>query len=169
MRPVKFQRADTSRFITVWFVLFLFWILVSSEVDLQHVFVGAAASLAVSYYSFDLLLREGEGLPKTGSILPLVRFFISLAFDVIKANIHVAKIVLDPRLPISPSIVKFKTRLTSDNLKAALANSITLTPGTITIDIIGDTFYVHALTREAAEDVANWPIEDILMEVENAA
>ncbi len=88
--------------------------------------------------------------------------------EIIKANIDVARIVLHPRLPIEPSIVKFKTTLKGDTAKVSLANSITLTPGTITMDIIGDTFYVHALTREAAEDVTNWPIEDLLKEVEDA-
>jgi multicomponent Na+:H+ antiporter subunit E len=59
--------------------------------------------------------------------------------------------------------------LKSDTAKATLANSITLTPGTLTIDIKGDTFYVHTLTKEDADEVKRWHMEERLLEVEDAA
>jgi len=61
----------------------------------------------------------------------------------IKSNLDVARRVLTPSLPINPGIVKFKTKLTTDYSKMVLANSITLTPGTLTVDVIDDTFYIH--------------------------
>lgn len=54
-----------------------------------------------------------------------------------------ARRVLSPSLPINPGIVKFKTKLTTNYSKMVLANSITLTPGTLTVDVIDDTFYIH--------------------------
>jgi multicomponent Na+:H+ antiporter subunit E len=162
------SREDKVSFITSFAVLFLFWILVSSKADLQHMIVGIGAALAVSHLSYDLMAKDTLRPPRLRTLQPILFFIATLLLEIIKANIEVAKIVLDPKLPIEPSIVKFKTKLKGDTAKVSLANSITLTPGTITMDIIGDTFYVHTLTREAAEDVTNWPIEDLLKEVEDA-
>ncbi len=65
--------------------------------------------------------------------------------ELLKSNFNVARIVLTPGLPIQPGIVKFTTTLKSDMAKMLLANSITLTPGTLTVDIVGDTYYIHWL------------------------
>jgi multicomponent Na+:H+ antiporter subunit E len=159
---------DKFSFITSFALLFSFWILVSSAVDLQHILVGIGAALVVSHLSYDLMAKDTLSPPHPRALLPILLFIPTLLLEIIKANIEVAIIVLHPKLPIEPSFVKFKSKLKGDTAKVSLANSITLTPGTITMDIIGDTFYVHALTRAAAEDVANWPIEDLLKEVEDA-
>jgi multicomponent Na+:H+ antiporter subunit E len=77
----------------------------------------------------------------------------------IKSNLDVAKRVVDPKLPINPGIVKVKTKLKSDIAKLALANSITLTPGTLTIDVSGQYFYIHWIdvkdtdVQKASEDI----------------
>ncbi|RMF90027.1 MAG: hypothetical protein D6733_04920 [Methanobacteriota archaeon] len=149
--------------------LFLFWILLSSALDPAHIAVGLAAAALVSRFSSDLLIRRDERIPSPKALLPYLSYLGHLAVEIVKANIHVARLVLDPRLPIAPSIVKFKTGLKGEVAKASLGNSITLTPGTLTIDIKGDTFYVHALTREAAEEVRAWHMEKRLKEVEDAA
>lgn len=154
-------------FTVAFIALFLFWILVSSSFDIQHIVVGVMVSFVVSRFSSDLILQKGEKLPSFKSIPYIFIYLVQLLIEIIKANIDVARIVLDPKLPISPAIVKFKTKLKENNSKVALANSITLTPGTITIDLIGDTFYVHTLTRKAAEEITLWPIENILEEIEN--
>lgn len=160
---------DRPSYIIAFVILFLFWIFVSSAVDVQHILVGAAAALVVSYFSSDLLLQKGQSLPSVKAMPLFFLYLAHLSVEIVKANIHVARIVLDPKLPISPSIVRFKTRLKGETAKASLANSITLTPGTLTIDIIGDNFYVHALTKEAAEGVKSWHMEKRLAEVEDAS
>lgn len=154
-------------FTVAFIALFLFWILVSSSFDIQHIVVGVMVSFVVSRFSSDLILQKGEKLPSLKVIPHFLSYILLLSFEIVKANLQVARIVLDPNLPISPSIVKFKTKLKGNNAKFILANSITLTPGTITVDIIGDTFYVHTLTRIAAEEITDWPIEDILKEAED--
>ena len=70
-------------------------------------------------------------------------YLLALAIEMVKANIDVAMRVINPGLPINPGIVEFKTELKSDFLKFILANSITLTPGTLTMDVRGDSFFVH--------------------------
>jgi multicomponent Na+:H+ antiporter subunit E len=88
---------------------------------------------------------------------------------IVKANIDVAVIVLQRRMPISPGIVKFKTDIRKDFRQGILANSITLTPGTLTIDMEDDVYVVHCLTRANAEDVCQWNMEQELLQIEEKA
>ncbi len=84
----------------------------------------------------------------------------------IKANLKVAYIVLHPKLPISPGMVQFKTRLKTDLAKVIFANAITLTPGTLTVDIEDDLFTVHGLTDSDLETFNDHPFEQILLQIE---
>jgi multicomponent Na+:H+ antiporter subunit E len=150
-------------------LLFLFWILVSSSLDLQHILVGILAALMVSYSSSDLLVSKRGKIPSFRAVPILLSYLGHFVVELIIANIEVARIVLDPSLPISPAIIKFKSKLKGDYAKVIFANTITLTPGTLTMDLVDATFYVHTLTKEAAEDVTEWPLENILMRFENVA
>jgi len=76
------------------------------------------------------------------------------------ANIHVAALALNPKMPIDPKIITFKTKLESDVSWVTLANSITLTPGTVTVDIKDGVFYVHALSKKVADDLNTGEMED---------
>ncbi|MCF6356926.1 MAG: Na+/H+ antiporter subunit E [Draconibacterium sp.] len=77
------------------------------------------------------------------SLFYMSYFLVIFLRELIKSNFDVARRVLTPSLPINPGIVKFKTKLPTDFAKMVLANCITLTPGTLTIDVIDDTFYIH--------------------------
>ena len=76
-------------------------------------------------------------------IIYFIQYFFVFIIALIKSNFDVAKRVISPDLPINPGIVKFKTKLTNGFARMVLANTITLTPGTLTIDAIGNTFYIH--------------------------
>ena len=76
-----------------------------------------------------------------------------LLVEIVKANFDVARRVLDPRLPIDPRLFETKMSQTSDLGRVIYANSITLTPGTISLDIGNDTILVHALTRQGQDGV----------------
>jgi multicomponent Na+:H+ antiporter subunit E len=88
----------------------------------------------------------------------------------IKANLDVARRVISPSLPINPGIVKIKTRLKSDYAKMVLANSITLTPGTLSVDIVDDYIYIHWIDvkstdpEQAFKDIAE-TFEKILIKI----
>lgn len=91
------------------------------------------------------------------------RFFLYvpwLFYQVVLSNFHVARLVLSPRLPIDPKLIRYKTKLESDTSMVTLANSITLTPGTITIAIENGEFVVHALSRKVADDLNAGDMED---------
>ena len=76
-----------------------------------------------------------------------------MLWEIVKANIDVARRILDPRLPISPTIIKVRAGQRHDITRVIYANSITLTPGTVSVDTNGDEITVHALTEQAARAV----------------
>lgn len=142
--------------------LFGFWVIVSETLDIQHVLVGAVVAYLVELFNRDFL-KDFRFWGKTSfatKIVILSTVLVVLVKDMIKANIQVAKIVLSPKMPISPGIVTFKTNLKSPLAKTFLANSITLTPGTLTIEVSEDIFVVHYLTEENADDVVNWNVKE---------
>lgn len=115
--------------------------------DIWHLGLGLVACALVAYLSSDLLfkkLRSGTRLRETAAFIAYLPW---LFYQIYLANIYVVKVALGPNLAakISPHIVKFKTRLKSEMAITTFANSITLTPGTITVHIEGGYFYVHAL------------------------
>ena len=148
------------------FVLFIFlfgfWIIASETLHWQHLLVGAIVAYLVGIFNKDFLrdfhFFGRQSFVKQITVLGLI--LIILVKDMILANIQVAKIVLSPKMPISPGIVTFKTNLKSPLARTLLANSITLTPGTLTLDVDDDIFVVHYLTEENAEDVKNWNIKE---------
>lgn len=119
------------------------WLLLTWSLQWQEVLVGVVVALLA-----ELLL--GNIFPVGAiRILNPVRFFwlviygIVFGWYVIRANFDVAYRVINIYMPINPGIVKVSTKLKSDMARTFLANSITLTPGTLTVDMIGDKLYVH--------------------------
>ncbi len=149
---------NIKHFITTYIIVLAFWLLLSAHFDRFHVGAGIACSGVVAYASHDLLFTGtgNHGLTKT---LRFIAYLPWLIYQIVLANIDVAKRALSPRMPIDPQVVTFKTMLKSDVARTALANSITLTPGTVTIDIVDDVFYVHAIAKEPADDLLGGAME----------
>jgi multicomponent Na+:H+ antiporter subunit E len=146
-------------------ILASFWVLLSGQFDLFHLTLGALCCLLVSLMSHDLLFRKKKG-PRR--ILLAVRFALYLPWlflQILAANLHVAYLSLHPRMKdlIDPKVIKFNSKLKNDVAKVTLGNSITLTPGTITVHIVGDEFVVHAIDRKAAGDL---PGDEVPSEME---
>lgn len=129
-----------------------FWIILSGMFDPFHFTLGLICCLLVAFFSHDLLFFGGDFPAWARGLVGIVGYLPILVWEIIKANIQVAYIVLHPRMMelIDPQVVRFRTTLTKRISKVALAQSITLTPGTITVDIQQDEFVVYALTGEAA-------------------
>ncbi|MEA1898004.1 MAG: Na+/H+ antiporter subunit E [Bacteroidota bacterium] len=132
----------TSVFLN-WLFLFIVWNAFTSNFQAQEVITGLIISFLLALFTsrfFDCCsLRVLHPVSLFYSIVYVFVFLIAL----IRSNFDMAKRVLSPSLPINPGIVKFKTKLQSDFAKMMLANSITLTPGTLSVDLIEDTLYVH--------------------------
>ncbi|MFA9459305.1 Na+/H+ antiporter subunit E [Thiohalorhabdus methylotrophus] len=133
-------------------VLFVLWILLSGHFDGLLLSLGIASSLLVALLAGRIDAADRE--PQRMAVGPaLITYWAWLAWQVILSNIDVARRVLSPSLPISPCIVRVRASQKTDLGRVIFANSITLTPGTVSIDLQGDEVEVHALSREAAEDL----------------
>jgi len=145
-----------------------FWLVFSGQLDALHLGAGVLSAALVAVLARDLA-GIGTRLDTRGRRIPVFTFsvhwgrfavyLIWLLGQVIVANLQVAFIVLHPRLPISPTVVRFRTRLPGDLGRTTLGNSITLTPGTITLDVEGDRLVIHALTRASAQQVLTRAME----------
>ena len=114
--------------------------------------LGVVSVFIVVVLSRRMNLVDEEGVPFR--YLPrLVLYAPWLVWEVVKANLDVAKRVLQPSLPIHPMLIKVKAGQKSDLGRVIYANSITLTPGTVSVQIEGETITVHALSKEAADGV----------------
>ena len=155
---------NLKRTITLSSILFIFWIVLAQSYQIKDLIAGLVCAVGVALVSQLLLSGQMESLDlQTGQIFRLALYLPYLLWEIVKANVDVAEIVLDPRLPISPVIVKFKFALTEDLPLVTLANSITLTPGTLTIDVQDDTFYIHCLAEHHAEAIFDWTLQEKTM------
>ncbi len=127
-------------------LLFLVWVGLTNSLDLQELSVGFILSLGVAYF-----FGGSETLHLGTVIIKYLKFAPTFIKALIQSNIEVAKIVLTPGLPVNPGIVKLKTTLKNDYDKLILANAITLTPGTITMDLRGEDIYIHVLNLKTTD------------------
>jgi multicomponent Na+:H+ antiporter subunit E len=128
------------------------WLLLSGHFEWLFLGFGVLSVAAAVFLARRMNAIDSEGFP-----MQMLRFVFLywpwLAWEIGKSNIAVARLVLNPRLPISPTMIEVKATQRSDVGRVTYANSITLTPGTVTVAIEGDRFLVHALTRDMAADV----------------
>lgn len=134
--------------------LLSFWLVLSGHFTVFLVLAGVGSSAAVVWVARRMEVVDREGVPVD---LWRIAFFYWpwLAREIIKSAWEVSKIILDPRLPISPTLVRFRPSQRSVVGLVTHANSITLTPGTITVDASPGEFLVHGLTKAGAEAVIN--------------
>jgi len=131
------------RALVLFVLLFLIWGLLTFNLSLPNLVVGAAAAALTTLIFSPYFPRDVKKIFQIKRYFWLLLYAFVFLWECIKANFDVAYRVLHPRMPIKPGIVKFKTGLKSEMAKTMLANSITMTPGTITVDIIDDDFYIH--------------------------
>ena len=137
-------------------LLFALWVVLSGKFDAFHLGIGAASALGIALGTQRLLLAP----PAIGPIglhpLAIVPWFRMLGYlpwlfgQVVLASVEVAVIVVRPKMPIHPHIVRVRTQLPHTLARLTLAHSITLTPGTVTLDAQDDVLLVHALTERSA-------------------
>lgn len=145
------------RFAISFSILFIFWILLSGQFDAFHLTLGVLSTLVVTFWTGDMLVVDSQ-MPLVSRLILFIRFVnysIWLFWEIVLANFHVVYVALHPRMEtiLQPQMVEFKTNLKTDLAKFVLANSITLTPGTVTVRIENDVFLIHALTNHTAAGV----------------
>ena len=151
----------------MYILLFLLWIALNGRITAEIALFG----VAISAFVYWIMCRFLEYNPRNDLIflrrLPLIIYYIFVLFvEIIKSSIVALKIVYSHKLDIQPQVVFFDVPLKSEFLRTILANSITLTPGTITVDVDDDHFCVHALDYTMTEGIDDSVFVRLLMKME---
>jgi multicomponent Na+:H+ antiporter subunit E len=154
------HKLNPSAFLATFIILLALWLVLSGHYDAFHVTLGLICCALVSFFSYDLLFPAFQWGRNLAILFRFMAYLPWLFYQIILSNLHVARMVLHPQMPIDPAIVEFKTKLKSSLSQTTLANSITLTPGTITVDIRDGKYYVHALTKKVAADLLSGEMEN---------
>lgn len=144
------HRTPVIHSVSLFFFLYLFWLLLSGLFTAFLLSAGAGCALAVVWFSRRMDVVDAEGHPVHLGARALL-YWPWLLKEVAKSAWQVSRIIVDPKLPISPTLVRFKPGQVSEVGLVIHANSITLTPGTITIEARPNEFLVHGITRDGAE------------------
>jgi len=158
-----FKKSVSDRKIYLIILLAAFWVILSGMYDLFHLSLGAASVILVVLLNRRVISLNFYSQERSNASFRIHRLLVYipwLIWEMVLSSIQVAVIILSPKMPINPSIIRFKVRLPNMTSKVILGNSISLTPGTLTIDIEGDEFLVHALTDEAFSLISSGRLPD---------
>jgi len=137
-------------------LLFLLWFLLSGRMDPWFLGLGAFTSIAISWFH-----SRQPGPPNPA--IPFFRFMFYipwLFYRIFLSNFHMMYLILHPKLPIHPKLISYHTHLRNPAAVTLLANSVTLTPGTITAEVNTPDLLVHALDENSAKDLVSKRLEE---------
>lgn len=155
-----------ARSIGFLLTLYAFWLLLSGMFTPFLLAAGAGCVLGVFLLARRMHVVDREGFPIHLALRALFSYWPWLVKEIIKSAWDVSRRILDPRLPISPTLVEFAPTQKTDLGLVVHANSITLTPGTISVEVAPGRFLVHALTREGAAGLAGSEMDRRCTELE---
>jgi multicomponent Na+:H+ antiporter subunit E len=154
------RTAGLGQFVVLFCSTYAFYLLVSGTLSAFDLATGAISAGVVSAVLWRITTRGEVELSKLGGRLARFALYVPfLLWEIVKANIDIAYVVLHPRLPIDPKTVEFDAAVWSALPATTLANSITLTPGTLTVDVTQRHFTVHSLTVGSREDLLDGALE----------
>jgi len=157
------------RLLSLFLILSGFWLLLSGIYSGFLVTAGIVSAFAIAQFARRMDLVDHEGHPIHLVWGALLSYWPWLLREIVKSGWDVTRRVLHPSLPISPTLESFRPAQHSDVGLVIHANSITLTPGTITIEVAPDRFLVHALTREGAAGLADSEMDRRCARLEGAS
>lgn len=149
------------------FLMFAVWLILNGKVTMEICLFGAVISATLLLFMFKFMDYSWKKELLLYSLVPFFAKYIwVLIEEIVKANVCVLKLILTPGLEPEPALVYFDTQLNSQTAKMILANSITLTPGTITVSVEDSKFCVHCLDTELAEGLEDSVFVKLLEEME---
>ncbi len=152
-------------------IYFILWLILNGSTDTEVLILGVIISFSLNYFLQRIVKIQPVVISPFALIklLPGVILYISvLIIEIIKANFAMIKLVLAHDIDVEPCLVRIHTKLKSRTARVALANSITLTPGTITVNLSGNELLVHALNHDFAKGLYNSNFERLLSEMEDS-
>ena len=139
------------QFFNLWLTLFIIWMIANASLALDTVIAGIVISavIALAFASFAKVYSVIRWSPTV--LYYYLKYLAVFFIELIKANLNVMRLVFSPKINIKPGIVEIKTELKSPIGRLALANTITLTPGTLVVDIKGDSLFVHCINISSTD------------------
>lgn len=137
--------------IAAWVGLFLVWVLLSGKFTPFHLSMGLATVILVAWLHSRLPATPERGAPALRT-LRLPAYGAWLLWQMLQSAIYVSRVIISPAKHLDPRLIAFRSTQPSMLSQVILANSITLTPGTLTVNLEGDRYLVHALTAATADD-----------------
>ncbi len=156
------------RLVSTFLTLFAFWLLLSGHYTGFLMTAGILCALGVVLFARRMDVVDQEGHPVHLAPRALLVYWPWLVKEIIKSALQVSAIILHPRLPISPTLLRVRATQKTDVGRTTFANSITLTPGTISVEVGEDEILVHALTRGSAEGLADGEMDRRVTRFEGA-
>lgn len=141
----------TRNFLLQFASLLLFWLLLNGSLAPDVLLVGVTAAFVIALMFGDGLAVLSEFRATPQAFIAAVLYLFYFLKELVKSNLKLASLVLSPSLPLHPGIVKVRTKLKSRMGRMLLANSITLTPGTLTVELAGEWLYIHWVTVESTD------------------
>jgi multicomponent Na+:H+ antiporter subunit E len=139
---------NMKNFIVTFLILLSVWILLNNSLEADVLISGGVIAFLLAFLNAKQhrLFDDLKLTPK--SLVYTIMYFIVFFIELVKSNIDVTLRVISPKLRINPGIVEVKTKLKSKYARMILANSITLTPGTLTVEVVDDSFFIHWIDVE---------------------
>ncbi|MFC3478670.1 monovalent cation/H+ antiporter subunit E [Halobacterium litoreum] len=152
--------AGLGQFVVLFCSTYAFYLLVGGTLSAFDLATGAISAGIVASLLWRITTRGEVDLSRLGGWFGRMALYVPyLLWEIVVANVQIARVVLHPRLPIDPKVVEFDAAVWSELPATTLANSITLTPGTLTVDVTQRHFTVHSLTPGAREDLLDGALE----------
>jgi multicomponent Na+:H+ antiporter subunit E len=158
---------ESMHFIALVAVLYVFWLLLSGVYIPFLMLAGLGSAILVAWFGLRMRIADYEGQPFHLTLRALT-YWPWLAWEIAKAAWDVTKLIVHPRLPISPTLIRVTAGQKTMVGVVTYANSITLTPGTISVEVQGHEILVHAITKAGAESLAAGDMDRRVSQFEGA-
>ncbi len=157
-----------NRSVSLFFLLLSLWLLLSGIYTSWLISLGCLSCLLVVLVARRMDVVDHEGHPMHLHTQALLGYWHWLLLEILKSNWLVIRCIMSPNMPISPAVIALRSSQRTDLGRVIYANSITLTPGTVSIDVDGDITEVHALTQAVADDLREGEMDRRVTAVEVA-
>lgn len=148
-------------------VFFMMWVIFNGQWTTEIALLGLFLCAALYLFAWKFMgYGPAQDLHALQRLPRALAYLWTLLVEIFKANIHVMRLILSPQYEVEPELIEFRTKLQTDPARAVLADSITLTPGTITVLVEGDRFVVHALDKTLGDGVDDSDFERRLLKME---
>lgn len=151
----------------MFFVLFVLWVILNGQITWEIVLSGLVLSALIECFLIKFMNYSPRRELKALRLLPRAAlYFAHLVREMLKANWAVIRLILSPRLEVEPQLRSFRTPLTTPTARVMLADSITLTPGTITVSLEEGEYLIHSLDSSLMEGIEDTSFQKELLEME---